>query len=175
MSWSLRPVADADRELILSLYAVTRAGELAQVPWTEAQKQAFLQHQVAAQERHYWERYPTSQHQVILTGERPMGRLWLDRQPDRIHILDLTLLPAARGAGVGTALLRNLQAEATAVTIYLESFSPSLPFFERLGFAREEERGAHLLLAWRGAASFSDKPRLPSHDRGSLDGPALRR
>jgi ribosomal protein S18 acetylase RimI-like enzyme len=175
MNWSLRPVADADRDLILSLYASTRAGELAQVPWSEAQKQAFLQHQVAAQERHYRERYPTSQHEVIMTGERPLGRLWLDRQPDRVHILDLTLLPEARGAGVGSALLRSLQAEAAAVTIYLESFTPSLPLFERLGFAKEAEQGAHLLLAWRGAASLQDKPRLPSHERGSLDGPALRR
>lgn len=153
MSWSLRPVLPSDRDLLLRLYASVREAELAQVPWSEAQKQAFLLHQITAQERHYRERYPSSEHQIVMVGGEPIGRLWIDRQAERIHILDLILLSPAEESGVDIALLQDLQGEAgtagKAVTIYLESFSPSLALFERLGFVQEEEQGTHLLLAWR--------------------------
>lgn len=150
MSYQLRPVTPADGELILRLYGVSREAELAPVPWSEAQKLAFLQHQVAAQERHYWERYPHSEHLVVEVAGRPVGRLWLDRQGERIHIIDLILDP--EDDALRTQILRDRQEEAAvkkqAVTIYLESFHPSLPLFAQLGFAKAGEEGAHFRLVW---------------------------
>lgn len=149
----LRPVRPEDQPFLFALYASTREEELAHVPWDEAQKRAFLEMQVKAQRHHYERTYPDAQHQVIMQGEIPVGRLWSDRTAERIHLLDLTILPAHRGCGFGSSILRALQAEAAAsdraITIYVESFNPSLRLFERLGFARAAEEGAHLLLQWR--------------------------
>lgn len=151
-SYTLRPAAPADDPFLLAVYASTRAAELAMVPWTDAQKETFLQMQTAAQRQHYQASYPTGQHLLILCGEEAVGRLWLDRQPDRIHLLDITLLPRHRNSGIGGALLKDLQAEAAgsgqAITVYVESFSPSVPFFVRLGFVHAGQTGAHLLLRW---------------------------
>lgn len=156
MAIAFRPVGPGDEALILAAFASTREAELAALPWGEAQRQAFLQMQCAAQLQHYRSHFPAAQHLVILRDGEPAGRLYIDRQPDRIHILDIVLLPEHRGAGVGGAILRDLQAEAAlhgqAVSIYVESFNPSLHLFERLGFARVSEDGLHLLLRWSPAA-----------------------
>ncbi|HEX3153391.1 MAG TPA: GNAT family N-acetyltransferase, partial [Candidatus Angelobacter sp.] len=80
-------------------------------------------------------------------------RIYLDRQDDVLHILDITVLPQHRNQGTGSLLLRRILEEAgklgKPVTIYVESFNPSLRLFERLGFQRENEKGFHLLMKWQ--------------------------
>jgi ribosomal protein S18 acetylase RimI-like enzyme len=138
MNISLRPVQDSDDAFLFELYASTRANELAQVPWTQPQKDAFLQMQFTAQKTSYVAQYPHAQHDVICRDTRPVGRLYLERGADKFHILDITISEASRKEGVGSAVLRGIILEADQAgkptTIYVESFSPSVRLFERLGF-----------------------------------------
>ena len=50
---ALRPVTPEDEGLLLEIYASTRADELAQIPWDEAQRAAFLKMQLTARDRSY--------------------------------------------------------------------------------------------------------------------------
>jgi ribosomal protein S18 acetylase RimI-like enzyme len=149
----LRPVTPADDAFLLSVYASTRADELKLTPWTPEQKQAFVSMQFAAQKRHYAALYPGADHDVIYAGETAVGRVYLDRTGEAVHILDITLLPEYRGRGTGAALLRRLLEEAgangKAVTVYVESFNPSLAIFEHLGFRQEHQDGFQLLMKWQ--------------------------
>jgi len=81
-----------------------------------------------------------------------VGRIYLDREGEEFHILDITVLPEHRSAGIGSWLLRQVLEEATTgnrpVTIYVENFNPSLRLFERLGFQKVEETGFQFLLRW---------------------------
>jgi len=81
-----------------------------------------------------------------------VGRLYLDREAEGLHILDITILPLYRNAGIGSFLLGRIMEEARsaakAVTIYVESFNPSLRLFERLGFRKDKEDGFQLLMKW---------------------------
>src|SRR5258708_14344273 len=130
---SFRPVVAADDGLLFSLYASTRAAELAQVPWSEEQKKAFVRMQVDAQPREYAARNPQATHQIICLQEKPVGRLYLSHNENEFHVLDLTVLPEHRGAGTGSWVLKKIMADAVqagkAVTIYVESFNPSMQFF----------------------------------------------
>ena len=150
---TLRQAQPADEEFLRAVYASTRAAELSVVPWTEAQRAAFINMQYDAQQHDYRTRFPAAAHNVVLRDSQRVGRLLVARTAEEIRILDLTLLPEHRNAGIGTALLRDLQAEAQAAgkpaRIYVESFNPSLSLFARLGFARVAEQGAHYLLEWR--------------------------
>ncbi len=150
---TLRPVSAADDGFILQVYASTREQELAQVPWSAEQKEAFLRMQYAAQKEHYAAEFPRASHDVIYVDEIPVGRIYLDRREDVLHILDVTVLPPHRGQGAGAVLLRRLLHEAGSlgkpVTIYVESFNPSLRFFERLGFQQEHQNGFQLLMKWQ--------------------------
>jgi hypothetical protein len=54
--------------------------------------------------------------------------------------------------GVGSRLLRELQAEASvvrkALRIHVERFNPALSLYGRLGFRLVEDRGVYLFLEW---------------------------
>ncbi|HLJ29304.1 MAG TPA: GNAT family N-acetyltransferase [Candidatus Angelobacter sp.] len=147
---TLRPASDADDEFLLAVYSSTRADELAQLPWSAEQKDAFVRMQFAAQKRHYRAEYPQADHNIICDDGIPVGRIYLDRGGLAFHILDITVLPQHRNAGIGSFLLRQVLDQAARaakpVTIYVESFNRSLRLFLRLGFQRAEENGFQLLL-----------------------------
>jgi ribosomal protein S18 acetylase RimI-like enzyme len=149
----LRHVVPADDSFILSIYSSTRADELQQVPWTAEQKEAFVKMQFAAQKEHYAASYPQASHDVICVDETAVGRIYLDRGPKNFHILDITVLPEHRNQGAGSLLLRRLLEEAgqsgKAVTIYVETFNPSVRLFERLGFQKAQEKDFLLLMKWQ--------------------------
>jgi ribosomal protein S18 acetylase RimI-like enzyme len=147
---TLRSVNDSDEDFLLSVYGSSRAEELAQVPWSAEQKDAFVQMQFSAQTRHYAAEYPQAAHQIICADGTPVGRIYFDQSESAFHILDITVLPAHRNRGIGSFVLRQLLEEARMagkpVTIYVENFNPSLSLFTRLGFQRAEENGFQLLL-----------------------------
>lgn len=125
---------------------------MALVPWNADQQHAFVKMQFAGQQEHYQSTFPTASHQIILLSDRPVGRLYVARLEHEIRIIDITLLPADRNAGIGSFLLRGLLDEAgrvgKVVRIYVEDFNPSLRLFERLNFKPIEQHGIHVLLEW---------------------------
>jgi len=151
-SVTVRPVEAADEAFLYQVYASTREEELAVLDWDAAQKDAFLRMQFAAQHHHYREHYPDAAFQVILADDRPAGRLYVDRWPGEIRIVDIALLPQFRNSGIGTLLLQDLLAEAQLagkpVSIHVERFNPARRLYERLGFLTIADEGVYLLMEW---------------------------
>ena len=149
---TFRPVTSGDNDFLREVYGSTRADEMALVPWTDEQREAFIQHQFTAQQEHYAQNYPSANHDIVLFNGRQVGRLYVARLEREIRIIDVTLLPAERNAGIGSYLIRQLLDEAgrtkRSVRIWVEEFNPSLRLFERLGFSRSEQQGIHLLMQW---------------------------
>ncbi|HEV2987168.1 MAG TPA: GNAT family N-acetyltransferase [Candidatus Angelobacter sp.] len=149
---TLRPVSEEDDDFLLSVYAGTRAAELAQVPWSAEQKEAFVRMQFTAQKQHYAAEYAQANHDLICLDGVPVGRIYLARAADGFHILDITVLPEHRNSGIGSFLLGRIIEEAQGagkpVSIYIENFNPSLRLFERLGFHKDKEHGFQLFLKW---------------------------
>jgi ribosomal protein S18 acetylase RimI-like enzyme len=149
---ALRPLTESDEPFALSVYASTREEELALVPWSDEQKAAFVAMQFAAQSAHYAQHYTGMSSDVILVDGEPAGRLLVARWPEEIRIVDIALLPAFRGRGAGSALLRDLIAEATEhgkpLSIHVERDNRALELYERLGFRPVGETGVHLRMQW---------------------------
>jgi ribosomal protein S18 acetylase RimI-like enzyme len=149
---TLRPVTEADQDFLLSAYSSTRAAEMAMVPWSAEQKEAFVRAQFAAQRQHYAAEYPAASHEIICRDGVAAGRLYLDRRAQELHILDVIILPEFRKAGIGSVVLRRILEEAGSkggpVTIYVESFNPSLSLFRKLGFQLSSQDGFQCLLRW---------------------------
>src|SRR5262249_24259878 len=101
---TLRPARPEDEAFLRGVYASTRAEELALTNWTEAQRETFISLQFSAQQEDYQSRYPEAEHQIILSNELPVGRIYTDRRPREIHILDITILPEHRNLGIGSPL-----------------------------------------------------------------------
>jgi ribosomal protein S18 acetylase RimI-like enzyme len=149
---SLRSVRGEDHSVLLEIYASTRADEMALVPWTVEQKEAFVQMQFAAQLEQYQKQFPEAKHDLIISDDHPVGRLYVAREKDRIEIIDITLLSQERNTGIGSYLLKELMNESVRkgvpLRIYVEGFNRSLRLFERLGFKPLAEQGVHILLEW---------------------------
>lgn len=162
MNITLRPEQAGDQEFLFTLYASTRAQELERVPWSDAQKKDFLRMQFNAQSAHYHQHYPGAAFEIILSGQQPVGRLYVDRGSDEIHVIDIALLPGYCGAGIGGNLLRGLLGEAEAVQkpvrIYVEQQNPAARLYARLGFKIVENKGIYSLLEWQGKPKVQVSP-----------------
>jgi ribosomal protein S18 acetylase RimI-like enzyme len=149
---TFRRVTDADLPVLARIYASTRAEELAPVPWSDADKAAFLDMQFRAQHAHYQQHYPEAEWLMTMRGEENIGRLYLDRLPSQHRIIDIAFLPEYRGRGLGEALLRDLLDEAAAagkpVSIHVEKLNPAMRLYRRLGFVTEEDKGIYDLMRW---------------------------
>lgn len=160
MTITLRPAVSDDQPFLLAVYASSRAGELAQTQWTPEQCEAFVRMQFQAQDSFYRRQFPDADYNVILRDAEPVGRLYVRREADLIRIMDITVLPDFRNAGIGSGLIKSLLDEASQngskVQIYVESFNPSLTLFKRLNFSLLEEDGFNLLLEWRPPAAAAE-------------------
>ena len=149
---SLRPATPSDEDFLLRVYAGTRADEMAAVPWTDEDKDAFVRMQFSAQDTHYRTHRPNADFLVIERKGEPIGRLYLDRRADEIRIVDIALLPEFRGAGIGRALVEQVMDEARAagkpVRMYVERFNPVLALYTRLGFNAISDEGVHYLMEY---------------------------
>lgn len=150
---TFRAATSDDESFLVSAYGSTRIEELALTDWDQAQRDAFVKMQFDAQQSHYREYYREGEHLIIMLNEEAVGRLYVANIKDEIRILDITVLPQHRNAGIGTSILKELTAEAASIgkplRTYVESFNPSLRLFERLGFVKSGESGYSYLMEWR--------------------------
>ena len=158
----LRTVTPSDEEFLVSVYAASRAEELAQVPWSDEQKSAFVRWQFGLQRSEYEANYPNQEYSVILVDDQPAGRIWISRADDQVRLLDIALLDEFQNRGVGTVLLRRLIDEASRDNKPLRHMvfmlnADATRFYERLGFVEFEEVGAYRHMEWRGPAETNEK------------------
>lgn len=152
--FSLRALHDGDLPWLRDLYASTRAEEMAPVPWPDATKRAFLDQQFDLQHRHYLAHYGDADFLALeRDGHGPVGRCYLLRAaPDHI-LVDISLLPAQRGIGLGGAMIRHSQREAAALgrgmRLHVLQANPGARrLYERLGFVVEGEAGTYQAMRW---------------------------
>jgi GNAT superfamily N-acetyltransferase len=150
----LRPVTEADEGFLLSIYAGTRAEELAQAAWEPGQQEAFVKWQFDLQRREYGVRFPDAEYYVIVIDDAPAGRIWIGRDDKQIRLLDIAILPEFQNRGAGTLLLRWLIDESKRVGKTLRHMvfvlNPDAHrFYERLGFEVIEEFGAYKHMEWK--------------------------
>lgn len=150
---SYRPATEADLPLLGRIYASTREDEVAQAGWPPELQRAFLQQQHEAQHAYYAQTYAGAERLVIEQNGEAVGRLYLYEFPGNLRIVDISLLPEARGRGWGEAILKDVGEQAAGrglkVSIHVERFNPAKRLYERLGFAGVEDKGVYVLMEWR--------------------------
>lgn len=148
-----RPITPADCEILAEIFASTRSELFAQMPLDDAQKAVLLRHQFEAQDNEYRARYPDADLNLLIRKDAVLGRLYVDRQTDVIHLIEISLLPRFQRTGVGTRVLRDLMDEAERsglpLQLFVESSNPAQEFYRQLGFYTLEEDGVHHRMEWR--------------------------
>jgi RimJ/RimL family protein N-acetyltransferase len=162
---TLRHASEADRAFLQALFASFRAEEMALIPWPQPQKDAFLAEQFRLQHHHFVSYFSGADFWIVERSHRagensPVGRFYLDRSTPLWRVIDIGLLPEARGRGFGSALLRWAQASvveagATGVDLHVLVTNPrAQKLYRSLGFQDEgEPEGYHRRMVWRPALS----------------------
>lgn len=151
-SVALRPVTSDDRAFLVEVYGSTRDAELSQVSWEAGQREAFVEMQFAAQDAQYRQHNPRGRFDVVEVDGVPAGRLYVDRRPGDLRVVDISLLPQFCGQGVGRELLTRLMDQAAAegriVSIHVEIHNPAAALYARLGFEVVAELGVYRRMEW---------------------------
>jgi ribosomal protein S18 acetylase RimI-like enzyme len=134
----LRAAVDADAAFARALYAATR-DDLRLLPLPPAQVEQLIAMQQRVHEEGQRAMYPNAEVLVLEHAGAPAGRAVLDTTGTDWRLVDLALLPALRGRGLGAALLAALQARAAAQgarigLAVLRTNAPALRLYRRAGF-----------------------------------------
>ena len=163
MTFKLRSMLPADAEFLYQLYASTREEELSRVPWLPSQKDAFLRMQFRAQSAYYGQVYPNLESGIVMVEGKDAGRLLVAESETELHIVDISMLPEYRNAGIGTRLIRGVFDRAAlsekVVGIDVEIFNRARKLYDRLGFEETGREGVYAHLRWR---SNVDRENVPA-------------
>lgn len=154
---SCRPMTDEDLPFVAELFASTRADEVAMTGWPPERQRAFLAHQHEMQHRHYRDANPDAEWLIVERHGERIGRLYLLDSDNALHVIDISLVPAARGAGFGGAILADIidaaRDSGRRVTMNVERNNPALRLYARLGFTLAADGQVYLQLEWNPPAA----------------------
>ena len=146
MSITLRPALADDEEFLFELFRQTVTAELAMLG------DAILRMQFMAQQLAYSAEFPASNNEIIMLGDRPIGRVLVERNQHENRGVDIALLAEYRSGGVGRMLIQELLDEAARAgkpfRISVVKTNPAIHLYERLGFKTTGDSGTQLLMEW---------------------------
>lgn len=108
------------------------------------------------QRAHFVRECASSVTSVVRLEGRTVGYLQVRYDPDRVYLQNIALHPEFQNKGMGTELLNEVKAAATArqLPVDLAVFrtnGSAQRFYERHGFRRTGESRTHIEMSWRGA------------------------
>jgi ribosomal protein S18 acetylase RimI-like enzyme len=151
---TLRAAARADEPFLRALFRTTREPLIRALGWSGARASAFCDMQFDAQASGYRSSYPDAEYLVVLDADaRPIGRMTRALTAEGMVLVDIALIPPARGRGIGTSLLRGLQEEAggtgRALLLSVETTNPARALYRRMGFEVVQEDGMQVRMLWK--------------------------
>ena len=148
----LRPAAAADQPFIRQLFKTARPGEFKAAGLPDAALDILLEQQFRAQAAGYAAQFPQALSLIVLHRDEPIGRLMLQIGRNSWHVIDVVLLPSARGRGIGTDLIgavaraaQHQGARELNLTV-LSGNAAARRLYARLGFI-ETASGAHIAMS----------------------------
>lgn len=162
----MRSECGDDHAFVFSLFAETRAPGFAHLPLEPAQRDALLRQQFSLQTAQYRHSFPAASFSIVEWDAESIGRLYVDRAQPCIHVIDVALLRAWQGQGIGSRLLAELLAEASAagrpVSLHVERENPAQCLYQRLGFRVVRDAGVYLRMDWRPTPGGAGRLNLPA-------------
>lgn len=150
----IRNADDGDQEFLRRLYASTR-DDLRQLAADPAFVDSLIAMQQNMQAAGYRNAYPDAEYLLLEHHGEAVGRMIIHASPEEVRLVDVALMPQARGKGLGTALLRALQRSAARQELPLRlsvhrSNMRARRLYASLGFTVEADDEMAEQMLWRG-------------------------
>ena len=146
----LRP-ANVDDELFLQeLFYNVRSVDFIRAGVSETQLKPLLAMQYNAQKQSYDLHFPNAEHSIIEFENTKIGRILINREAQKVHLVDISLLHNFCGKGFGSFLLENLKAEAEilSLSVFKTNFG-AIRLYEKLGLKVTDDDGIYLKMEWK--------------------------
>lgn len=137
---NLRPAQARDEAFLRSVHDAGRAWEFAPLKGQvdDHVLQTVFAQQYGAQHDVYFNAFTLAKYAVVEWCGQPIGRLYADFRDHEIRLLDINILPAFRGRGIGEIIVRSLCGTAsqrrTPLTLQVHPLNAARQFYARLGF-----------------------------------------
>lgn len=140
--WQLRPAEERDREFLYQVKKQSNFGYISDLwGWDEDfQRREFARDFQQIRE-----------FSVISVDDADAGFLQLQNGSDFRNVAEIHLLPPFQGQGIGSAVLRNIQADAEGLPVLIGCFRANkraYQLYQRLGFAPITENDTHFILIY---------------------------
>jgi ribosomal protein S18 acetylase RimI-like enzyme len=157
MNFTLQPFTPDQQDFLFKLYANTRQEEVSSFGWPAAQQETFLRMQFNAQQNWYAMAYSGADHQIIVVGGQPVGRILVFHELNARRLVDIAVLSDYRSRGIGTQLLRDLldksDREGIPVRLQVLKSNRARSLYQRLGFVVISDDGMYYQMERRADAS----------------------
>lgn len=157
MLYRIRPATPEDHDFIYGLKAESVRPYVEKIwGWDETYQRADFDADFSAIEQFH----------VVETDGGRAGFVQYNRHHSCLEIVEIHLLPAYRGHGIGSDLIRHLRKEcaASGTKIRIGCFKENLGakrLYRKLGFVPAEETDTHYILEYRGEGSGHDDESAP--------------
>ena len=140
--WQLRPAEEKDQEFLYQVKKQSNFGYISGLwGWDEdVQRREFARDFQQIRE-----------FSVITVDGADAGFLQLQSGSDFLNVAEIHLLPPFQGQGIGSAVLRNIQADAEGLPVLIGCFRANkraYQLYQRLGFAPITENDTHFILIY---------------------------
>jgi ribosomal protein S18 acetylase RimI-like enzyme len=152
----LRPAEPEDAEFLFRLFAEPHE-QLSQFLSNEELWRSLVAMQYRGRQMTYSAEYPRAVDSILCLDSAgqdtlPVGRLLVDRQPDCWRIVDIAVLAAYRGRGLGSWALKNLMRECSGaagrLALRVRPENPARRLYERLGFSATLDDATGAEMVW---------------------------
>ncbi|NHZ91229.1 GNAT family N-acetyltransferase [Massilia sp. CCM 8733] len=155
-AFGARAPLPGDAPFLARLYASTRQDLLGSGRADPTLAASIMSMQQRLQMAGYRARFPDALYLILQEGGEPVARIVVDHGPLALRLVDIALLPQARGRGTGSALLRALQQWAAAhqlpLTLSVHRGNPQARrLYLSMGFAIERADEHADALRWQPA------------------------
>ena len=139
--YSLRPATAADAAFVYHLHRSSMQDNVAQT-WGEWNEEL--------QARMFTQWFEPAQFQIVVVDGQDAGLISVERRPMELFLSTIEILPEYQNRGVGSAVIRDVlaqaQAEGLPVGLQVLKVNPARRLYERFGFSVVEETATHYLM-----------------------------
>ncbi len=148
----IRPARDSDKPFIAALHHTTR-DDLRLIDAKRDFIETLIEQQYHAQTVGYGEMFPNAMYFIIEMQFERIGQIVVDFGMSDVRLVDFSLIPAARGKGLGKQVVQILQNAAATnrvpLTLAVQTLNLSAKaLYLQLGFVITDTNGVYEQMIW---------------------------